>query len=265
MQSKIGSHANLNDGYTAMTRTRRGHLAAFADFRLGTTQPKQPPDPEPAPCIPKAPPENTDSQSAGKPENPPAQPHPPQQASADKDVQDDRPRDCVAHTDHDYHDKQPCQPAANDQKSQGNKKKHYKRWFLSPIDRRKTLANLVVAAAVTSERDLPAFFKVSYPMPAMIGIDEEFRQRYGINGSDPVREQALQDAMRFYFNRMAYISALLLEPHRHDLDLNPVEAITENEREFARIRCESFIDKLRESKRQARESGDRDSAARENG
>ena len=242
-----------------MTRTRRGHLAAFADFRLGTTQPKQPPDPEPAPCIAKAPPENTDSQSAGKLENPPAQPHPPQQASADKDVQYDGPRDCAAR------DKQPCQPAANDQKSQRNKKKHYKRWFLSPIDRRKTYANLVVAAAVTSDRDLPAFFKVSYPMPAMIGIDEEFRQRYGIDGSDPVREQALQEAMRFYFNRMAYISALFHETHRYDLDLNPVEPITENEREFARIRCDSFIDKLRERKRQARESGDRDSTARENG
>ena len=253
-----------------MTRTRRDRLAAFADFRLGNTQPQpqQPehaPDPDAEPGIARVPSENADSQSTQPLDNPPPKPQPPKaQAEADKDVEDDRPQDIADHAEpeHAKYDTQPGQPTQNQLTTRQLRTK-YRRWFLSEKDRHLVLTKLLVAANVTSERELPAFFKVSYPMPAMIGIDEAFRQRYRLDGDDPAREQALNDALRYYCRRMAYISALIHEQDRHDLDLNPVEPLTDEDRASARMSYDGFFEKLKEHKRKARQPSGRDKTASE--
>ena len=273
MPNKLRSHVKLGnrpDGYTVMTRTRRDRLAAFADFRLGNTQPQpqQPehaPEPDAEPEIAQVPSENAASQSTQTPDNPTPEPQPPKaQAEADKDVENDRPQDIADHAEpeHAEHDTPPGQPTQNQLTTRQLRTK-YRRWFLSENDRNLVLTKLLVAANVTSERELPAFFKVSCPMPAMIGIDEAFRQRYRLDGDDSAREQALNDALRYYCRRMAYISAIIHERDRYDLDLNPVEPLIEEDRASARMTYDAFVEKLKERKRKARQTSGRDKTASE--
>ena len=230
-----------------MTRARRERLAAFAGFRLETHTPpppkSAPPEPEPeektaaaAECGPVAKDEAEDGGAAGAGDG---------GAATGKDAQSGTVAEHPAGTG------RPAQDGHKPQKKArgATQRRPPVRRILLPHARRKVFGHLLVAAGVDREDELPAFFTAERPMPGKVGIRRDFMERYNIGGKDSKRKQALSAAVAYFFNSLAYFDAVIAEQHRCDLDLNPVEPVSDDDRQYARTRRSAILETIRERRK----------------
>ena len=85
----------------------------------------------------------------------------------------------------------------------------------------------------------PACFKLDTPQPLKIGIFDDIIQI--VETKDPTdvpTRGSLRKAIKYYIQNRLYYAAMLTSSHRYDLEGNMAQEVTDQEREYAKIRLD---------------------------